>query len=166
MAVVPGPYPQCDGPPALRLTGLAKAFGDNSAVDGVDLTVSAGSFFGLVGPNGAGKTTALSMAVGLLRPDAGSSAVFGVDMWSDPVRAKTLIGVLPDNLALPERLTGRELLTFLGRLRGLDPVAIAERTRELLLGIFLLYQAIRLTIKSNRPAPARPSGRLSVPAGR
>jgi ABC-2 type transport system ATP-binding protein len=121
-----------DGPPALLLAGLTKAFGDNAAVDRVDLTVSAGSFFGLVGPNGAGKTTALSMAVGLLRPDAGSSAVFGVDMWSDPVRAKALIGVLPDNLALPERLTGREFLTFLGQLRGLNPATITVRTRELL----------------------------------
>jgi ABC-2 type transport system ATP-binding protein len=123
---------QDDGPPALLLAGLAKTFGDNTAVDRVDLTVPAGSFFGLVGPNGAGKTTALSMAVGLLRPDAGSSAVFGVDMWSDPVRAKALIGVLPDNLALPERLTGRELLTFLGQLRGLNPAAVTVRTHELL----------------------------------
>jgi ABC-2 type transport system ATP-binding protein len=123
---------QDDDPPALRLAGLTKTFGDNNAVDHVDLTVPAGSFFGLVGPNGAGKTTALSMAVGLLRPDSGSSAVFGVDLWSQPVRAKALIGVLPDNLALPERLTGRELLTFLGQLRGLDPAVITERTRDLL----------------------------------
>ncbi|MBV1855158.1 ABC transporter ATP-binding protein [Catellatospora tritici] len=123
---------QDDVPPALLLTGLTKTFGDKIAVEQVDLTVPAGSFFGVVGPNGAGKTTALSMAVGLLRPDAGTSAVFGVDMWSDPVRAKALIGVLPDNLALPERLTGRELLTFLGQLRGLDPTVITERTRELL----------------------------------
>jgi ABC-2 type transport system ATP-binding protein len=121
-----------DGPPALRLTGLTKTFGDNAAVDAIDLTVPAGSFFGLVGPNGAGKTTALSMAVGLLRPDGGTSAVFGTDIWADPVKAKALIGVLPDSLALPERLTGRELLTFLGQLRGLDPAVITERTRELL----------------------------------
>jgi ABC-2 type transport system ATP-binding protein len=121
-----------EDPAALRLTGLTKTFGDLTAVDRVDLTVPAGSFYGLVGPNGAGKTTALSMAVGLLRPDAGSSTVFGVDMWSDPVKAKALIGVLPDNLALPERLTGRELLTFLGQLRGLDPAVLAERSRELL----------------------------------
>jgi ABC-2 type transport system ATP-binding protein len=121
-----------DRPPALLLAGLTKTFSENTAVDRVDLTVPAGSFFGLVGPNGAGKTTVLSMAVGLLRPDAGCSAVFGVDMWSDPVRAKALIGVLPDNLALPERLTGRELLTFLGQLRGLDPATITERTGELL----------------------------------
>src|SRR5688572_25389019 len=123
---------QDDGAPALLLAGLTKTFGDNTAVDRVDLTVPAGSFFCLVGPNGAGKTTALSMAVGLLRPDAGNAAVFGVDMWSDPVRAKALIGVLPDNLALPERLTGRELLTYLGQLRGLDPAAVTKRTRELL----------------------------------
>ena len=92
--------------PALRLTGLHKQFGDTTAVDHLDLTVPPGSFFGLVGPNGAGKTTALSMAVGLLRPDAGSARIFGVDVWADPVAAKRLIGVLPDGLALPERLTG------------------------------------------------------------
>ena len=118
--------------PALRLDGLHKVFGDNVAVDHVDLTVPAGSFFGLVGPNGAGKTTALSMAVGLLRPDSGRSAVFGVDVWSDPVRAKALMGVLPDGLAMPERLTGRELLTFLGRLRGIPADVLAGRTQELL----------------------------------
>ena len=71
--------------PALRLTGLLKAFRANVAVDRVDLVVPPGSFFGLVGPNGAGKTTALSMAVGLLRPDGGRVEVFGVDVWSDPV---------------------------------------------------------------------------------
>src|SRR5688500_18444853 len=117
--------------PALRLTGLTKRFKDTVAVDGVDLTVPAGSFFGLVGPNGAGKTTALSMAVGLLRPDAGSSNVFGVDMWSDPVRAKALIGVLADNLALPGRLPGGERLTLPGQVRGVEPAATAERIREL-----------------------------------
>ena len=118
--------------PALLLADLTKRFGDTTAVDRIDLAVPPGSFFGLVGPNGAGKTTALSMAVGLLRPDAGTSAVFGADMWSDPERAKALIGVLPDNLALPERLTGRELLTFLGRLRGLDAATVTARTEELL----------------------------------
>lgn len=71
--------------PALRLTGLRKAFGDRVAVDDVDLVVPPGSFFGLVGPNGAGKTTALSMAVGLLRPGGGRSEVYGHDVWSDPV---------------------------------------------------------------------------------
>src|SRR5215469_18202514 len=117
---------------ALQLVGLHKVFGDTVAVDHVDVTVPRGSFFGLVGPNGAGKTTLLSMAVGLLRPTSGRSLVFGVDVWGDALRAKSLIGVLPDGLALPERLTGRELLTFLGQLRGLDSSTVAERTDDLL----------------------------------
>ncbi|ATL70799.1 ABC transporter ATP-binding protein [Nocardia terpenica] len=117
---------------ALRLGGLYKRFGGPWVVDGVSLEVPAGSFFGLVGPNGAGKTTTLSMAVGLLRPDAGQAHIFGVDVWSDPVRAKAIVGVLPDGLALPERLTGRELLTYTGLLRGMAPVTVAERTQELL----------------------------------
>jgi ABC-2 type transport system ATP-binding protein len=119
-------------PPALRLTGLHKAFGDKVAVRHIDLIVPQGSFFGLVGPNGAGKTTALSMAVGLLRPDDGRSEVFGVDVWSDPVQAKALMGVLPDGLSMPERLTGREVLTFIGQLRGIDPAVLTERVDELL----------------------------------
>jgi len=68
-----------DNVPALEFAGLVKRFGDNVAVDHVDLTVPAGSFFGLVGPNGAGKTTSLSMAVGLLRPDGGTVRIFGRD---------------------------------------------------------------------------------------
>jgi ABC-2 type transport system ATP-binding protein len=121
-----------DQVPALQMTGLYKAFRETVAVDHVDLTVPAGSFFGLVGPNGAGKTTALSMAVGLLRPDAGSSEVLGVDVWADPMRARQLMGVLPDGLAMPERLTGRELLTLIGQLRGLEPDVIAQRSQDLL----------------------------------
>lgn len=117
---------------ALELRGLRKAYGDTTAVDGVDLTVPAGSFFGLVGPNGAGKTTALSMAVGLLRPDAGTSRVLGHDVWTEPVAAKRRLGVLPDGESLPQRLTGTELLTYLGLLRGLDGGVVAERSAELL----------------------------------
>ena len=117
---------------ALRFIGLSKAFGRTTAVDHADLAVPPGSFFGLVGPNGAGKTTALSMAVGLLRPDEGRAEVFGFDVWSDPVRAKSMIGVLPDGLGLPERLTGRELLGHLGALRGMDRAVVAERVDELL----------------------------------
>ncbi|MEV4840304.1 ABC transporter ATP-binding protein [Nonomuraea sp. NPDC049486] len=118
--------------PALRTAGLRKVFGDHVAVDDIDLTVPAGSFYGLVGPNGAGKTTTLAMAVGLLRPDAGSAEIFGVNVWRDTVQAKALIGVLPDGNAMPERLTGREALTYLGLLRGLPPAVVAERTDELL----------------------------------
>ncbi|GAA4958855.1 ABC transporter ATP-binding protein [Actinoplanes utahensis] len=117
---------------ALELTGLVKRFGPKTAVHDVTLSVPAGSFYGLVGPNGAGKTTSLSMAVGLLRPDAGHARIFGVDVWADPVRARALAGVLPDGLALPERLTGREMLVYLARLRGLDRATAAARAEELL----------------------------------
>ncbi|MFC0864522.1 ABC transporter ATP-binding protein [Sphaerimonospora cavernae] len=117
---------------ALEITGLVKRFGEKVAVDRVDLNVPPGSFYGLVGQNGAGKTTTLSMAVGLLRPDDGTAQIFGADVWADPTRAKALVGVLPDGLAMPERLTGREVLTYLGLLRGLPPEVVAERAEELL----------------------------------
>lgn len=131
---------------ALRLSRLYKTFGTNIAVDHIDLEVPAGSFFGLVGPNGAGKTTSLSMAVGLLRPDGGTAGIFGVDVWADPIRAKTLIGVLPDGMALPERLTGRELLTYMGLLRGLPARTVAERADELLTVLELAEAQHRLVI--------------------
>ena len=109
----PDPVADDRGVPALRIAGLAKSFGDTEAVSDVELTVRTGSFLGLVGPNGAGKTTLLSMAIGLLRPDRGAAFVLGQDVWSKTgsVRAKQLIGALPDGLALPQRLTGTELLT-------------------------------------------------------
>ncbi|MEJ3651686.1 ABC transporter ATP-binding protein [Actinomycetes bacterium KLBMP 9759] len=119
-------------PPALRLDGLTKAFSGRLAADHVDLVVPAGSLTGLVGPNGAGKTTSLAMAVGLLRPDSGTAAVHGVDVWAEPERAKTMMGVLPDGLALPERLTGAELLTYWGLLRGMAPDVVRARAVELL----------------------------------
>ncbi|NUT44715.1 MAG: ABC transporter ATP-binding protein [Thermoactinospora sp.] len=117
---------------ALSLTGLRKSFGASRAVDGVDLVVPPGAFLGLVGQNGAGKTTTLSMAVGLLRPDAGRSHVFGHDVWAAPDDAKALIGVLPDGLAMPERLTGREVLTYQGLLRGMPRSTVDQRADELL----------------------------------
>ena len=117
---------------ALELVDIRREFGDKVAVDDVTLRVPRGSFYGLVGPNGAGKTTALSMAVGLLRPSAGRAAVEGVDVWSQPVEAKRHLGVLPDGLALPERLSGGELLTFWGRFRGLDAATVASRSAELI----------------------------------
>ncbi len=121
-----------DDGPALELVGLTKAFNGTRAADGVSLAVPRGALLGLVGPNGAGKTTSISMAVGLLRPDAGTARVLGVDMWSDPVGAKRLLGVLPDGLSLPERLTGGELLTHWGGLRGLERGLVRERAGELL----------------------------------
>jgi ABC-2 type transport system ATP-binding protein len=116
---------------ALHLHGLVKRFGDVVAVDHLELTVPQGSWFGLVGPNGAGKTTTLSMAVGLLRPDAGSARVLDVDVWERPDEAKALLGVLPSGRSLPARLTGPELLTYLGLLRGLEAEVVEARSAEL-----------------------------------
>ncbi|WP_027661549.1 ABC transporter ATP-binding protein [Salinispora fenicalii] len=118
--------------PALTLRGLVKRFDTKMAVAGVDLTVPAGSFYGLLGPNGAGKTTTLSMAVGLLRPDAGGAWVLGHDVWADPVRAKQLLGVMPDGLRLFDRLRGAELLAYHGLLRGMNPAVVNQRAAELL----------------------------------
>ncbi|MGP4113630.1 ABC transporter ATP-binding protein [Streptomyces sp. 4N509B] len=129
----PVPEPErAGGPPAFELDGLTKSFNGERAADAVTLSVPPGCLLGLVGPNGAGKTTSLSMAVGLLRPDAGTARVLGVDVWQRPEEAKRLLGVLPDGLALPERLTGGELLGYWGRLRGIDRAVVQARTAELL----------------------------------
>lgn len=118
-------------PVVLQITGLFKKFGLTAAVDGIDLEVHEGSFYGIVGPNGAGKTTLLSMATGLLRPDAGTVRVNGVDVWSNPDEAKRLIGVLPDRLRLFDRLTGAQLLHYAGTLRGLGSKTVQIRSDEL-----------------------------------
>ncbi|MEU2947960.1 ABC transporter ATP-binding protein [Nocardiopsis alba] len=118
--------------PALELDSLTKTFDETRAADRVSLSVPRGSWTGLVGPNGAGKTTSLSMAVGLLRPDSGTARVLGVDVWAEPVEAKRRLGVLPDGLSLPERLTGGELLDYWGRLRGLDRDLTRDRSEEML----------------------------------
>lgn len=118
-------------PPALVLRGVTKRFGDTRAVDGIDLTVPAGTFYGLVGPNGAGKTTTLSLIAGLLRPDKGSIRVAGVDAASHPADAKRLMGVLPDRLRTFDRLTGRQLLYYYGVLRGLPSAVVESRITDL-----------------------------------
>jgi ABC-2 type transport system ATP-binding protein len=117
---------------AIALTGLWKRYGAKVAVAGVNLEVPHGSFFGLVGPNGAGKTTTLRMATGLLRPDAGQVVVDGIDVWREPVRAKAAMGVLPEDVPLFDRLTGRQLLSYNGLLRSMDPAVIDRRSEELL----------------------------------
>jgi ABC-2 type transport system ATP-binding protein len=127
------PAPRAPEPlSAMALRGLVKQFDGKIAVAGVDLDVPAGSFYGLLGPNGAGKTTTLSMAVGLLRPDAGSAHVLGHDVWADPVQAKRLFGVLPDGVRMFDRLSGAELLAYHGLLRGMDPAVVDQRAAELL----------------------------------
>jgi ABC-2 type transport system ATP-binding protein len=114
------------------VSGLRKRYGDKVAVDGIDLRIERGAFFGIVGPNGAGKTTTLRMITCLLRPDSGTVVVDGIDVWADPLAAKTRFGVLPDDLRLFERLTGRELLTYVGLLRRLPKELAEQRCGEVL----------------------------------
>ena len=129
---------------ALSVSALSKSFGDTVAVDAVDLTVPAGSFFGFVGPNGAGKTTTLSMVTGLLRPDSGIVKIYGVDVWANPAVAKKSLGVLPDRLRLFDRLTGSEFLHHAGALRGLDRQTISSRVDDLERAFGIEHSASRL----------------------
>ncbi len=129
---------------ALSVQGLTKYFDSSAAVDGIDLEVAAGSFFGIVGPNGAGKTTTLSMVTGLLRPDGGVVRVYGLDVWQNAKLAKRKIGVLPDRLRLFDRLTGAEFLYHAGALRGLDRATIAKRSADLSAAFGLEHSLHRL----------------------
>ena len=121
-----------DPVPALSITGLVKRFDQKVAVDGIDLEVPTGSFYGLVGPNGAGKTTTLSMATGLMRPDAGGIRIHGVDVWQNLIEAKRLVGVLSDGVRLFDRLSGEQLVTYAGLLSGMSRETVGERVADLL----------------------------------
>jgi ABC-2 type transport system ATP-binding protein len=132
------------GGPAIAVTGLRKSFGPKEAVAGIDLEIAAGSLAGLVGPNGAGKTTSLSMMTGLLRPDGGRVLIDGLDMWADPPAAKVVIGVVPAEARLFERLSGAELLEYAGRLRGMPAGEARSRAMQLLGVLDLAEDAKRL----------------------
>lgn len=119
-------------PLAVHASGLVKTFGDLCAVDGLDLDIPQGSFYGIAGPNGAGKSTTLRMITGLLRPTAGTAEVGGVPVWPNPQPAKAILGFVPDNPVLFERLTAPEMLQYAGMLRGMPTAVIAERSTELL----------------------------------
>ncbi|MDV8146387.1 ABC transporter ATP-binding protein [Arthrobacter sp. B10-11] len=146
----PGLHPSA-GPrdhtvPALSIRGLAKRFGGKIAVDGISLDVPAGSFYGIVGPNGAGKTTTLSMATGLLRPDFGTALVHGTDVWGRPLEAKKLMGILTDGVRLFDRLTGEQLVSYAGLLRGMDKDVVSTRVAELLAALDLSADAGTLVV--------------------
>src|SRR5580704_17205314 len=121
----------CDPPPALEVRGLRKSF-ERPAVDGLDLTVRAGEFYTLLGPNGAGKTTTLRMVVGLLRPDAGSISVLGVDALADPVSAKQVMAWISDEPMIYDKLTPFEYLEFIGGLWGIGAAIAETRARSLI----------------------------------
>ena len=117
---------------AVETHGLTREFGGFVAVDGVDLAVPAGSFYGFLGPNGAGKSTTIKCLTGLLRPTKGTMRILGVDPTADALQVKRRIGVVPEDLALFERLTAQETLSFVAQVHGLDETTTAARSKDLL----------------------------------
>ncbi len=117
---------------ALETRGLTRVFGDFTAVAGIDLSVPRGSFYGFLGPNGAGKSTTIKCLTGLLRPSGGEIRILGRDPAAHPVEVKRRVGVVPEDLALFERLTGGENLAFVARVHGLPDEVAAARSGELL----------------------------------
>ncbi|GIF45496.1 ABC-2 type transport system ATP-binding protein [Asanoa ferruginea] len=117
---------------AVEASGLVKAFGATRAVDGIDLTVPAGSVYGFLGPNGAGKTTTIRMLATLLRPDAGSARVFGHDVVREAAAVRDRISLTGQYASVDETLTGRENLVLLGRLHRLSKAAAGARAADLL----------------------------------
>lgn len=125
---------------------LVRTFDQTVAVNHLNLGIRSGEFFGFLGPNGAGKSTTIKMMVGLLRPSSGSIWVGGVDVWKDPLHARTLMGVLPEYLNLYERLSGREFIVFSGHMYGVPETAIYRRTEELLQVLDLASDADKMIV--------------------
>ena len=117
---------------AVETNGLTRDFGNFRAVDAVALAVPAGSLYGFLGPNGAGKSTTIKCLTGLLRPTAGSIRILGIDPLVDPVAVKRRIGVVPEDLALFERLTAQETLSFVAQVHGIDRATASQRSADLL----------------------------------
>jgi len=118
--------------PTIFTQGLTRRFGQLLAVDGVNLRVAPGQFFGFLGPNGAGKSTTIRMLTGLLAPSSGRIEILGRDLEQHPVDVKRQIGVVPEDMALFGRLTGAEFLNFAGRMYGLDRATATQRATDLL----------------------------------
>src|SRR5271166_2920266 len=118
--------------PTIATQGLTRRFGELVAVEGVNLRVAPGQFFGFLGPNGAGKSTTIKMLTGLLAPSSGRIEILGLDLGAHPVEVKRQIGVVPEGMALFGRLTGAEYLNFAARMYGLDRDTAARRADELL----------------------------------
>src|SRR5690606_4671912 len=126
---------------AIRAEGLVKHFKEIKAVDGVDLTVPAGTVYGVLGPNGAGKTTTVRMLATLLRPDAGTASVFGHDITADAAAVRTQVSLTGQYASLDEDLTGIENLILLSRLYGYAKPAARSRADDLLEAFGLAYAA-------------------------
>src|SRR5512139_386208 len=117
---------------AIEVLDLRKSFGENQAVQGVSFEVKQGEIFSLLGPNGAGKTTTISMLSCLLRPDKGDALIMGHSISADAMGVKSVLGVVPQEIALYEDLTARENLTFWGKMYGLRGSALKSRVNEVL----------------------------------
>ena len=118
--------------PAILVRNLRKVYGNTAAVDGVDLEVPRGSFFGFLGPNGAGKSTTIRMLTGLIPPDSGTIELLGFHLPDQELEIKRRVGLVPDESLLFDRLTGAEFLEFVGRMYGLDRPTAIQRGRDLL----------------------------------
>ena len=118
--------------PAIAVSDLRKEYSGKAAVDGLNLTVPRGSFFGFLGPNGAGKSTTIRMLTGLAPPTSGSIRILGMAMPDEEIEIKRHIGLVPDESLLFDRLTGGEFLEFVGRMYGLARPVAAERSRALI----------------------------------
>ncbi|MGI8411636.1 MAG: ATP-binding cassette domain-containing protein [Solirubrobacteraceae bacterium] len=136
-----------DGGSAISVGGLFKSYGDVQAVAGVDLEVARGTVLGLLGPNGAGKTTVVRVLTTLLKPDAGTARVAGLDVVRDAAALRQLIGLAGQYAAVDENLTGLENLTMVGRLYGERRQAAKERGTELLRS-FDLFEAAKRPVKT------------------
>ena len=134
---------------AIETRKLVRQFGDQTAVDHVDLQVTSGTFYGFLGPNGAGKSTTIKMLTGLLAPTSGAIGILGMNPF-DPAQSleiKRRIGVVPENLSLFDNLTAREYLTFVGRMFLLDRPVIEARSEELLTLMQLKDEEQKLTLE-------------------
>jgi ABC-2 type transport system ATP-binding protein len=118
--------------PAISVRDLRKVYGNKAAVDGLNLTVPRGCFFGFLGPNGAGKSTTIRMLTGLIPPTSGTIELLGMPMPQRAIEIKQRIGLVPDESLLFDRLTGAEFLEFVGRMYGLTRPVARDRSRALL----------------------------------
>ncbi len=114
----------------IELCDVIRRYGSKTAVDGLNLTVPAGELFAYLGPNGAGKTTSIKMLVGLLRPTAGQVRLAGIDVVKNPREASRVVGYVPDEPYLYEKLSGREFLQFVAAMYGIQGAAAAESIEE------------------------------------
>lgn len=124
--------PASNVPPLLRIDGLSKHFGPRSAVENLSLEIISGEIYGLIGPNGSGKTTTVKMVTGLSLPTTGRVTIGGIDLRAEPERAKRLLGYIPDEPFVYEKMTAREFLHLTGELYGVSLPDRAARIEELL----------------------------------